>query len=80
MSSIIRLKTLKARFLPQWVFKNNYLEDLKIEKEKKALSELTTVQQRGQNHQSRAKTSSSMRMSNAMAKSVPSDYNRDRHV
>ena len=35
---------------------------------------LTTVQHRGQNHQRRARTSSSIRMSRAMARMVPSDW------
>ncbi|TNN55580.1 hypothetical protein EYF80_034177 [Liparis tanakae] len=38
--------------------------------------ELTTVQQRGQNHQRRASTRSSIRMSRAMASMVPSDCDR----
>lgn len=35
----------------------------------------TTVQQRGQNHHSRAMVSSSIRMSRAIATKVPSDWN-----
>lgn len=36
------------------------------------------MQQRGQNHQSRASISRSSRMSRAMAKNVPSDWGRPR--
>lgn len=39
--------------------------------------ELTTVQHRGQNHQSKANIRSSIRMSRAMARMVPSDCSGD---
>lgn len=40
----------------------------------------TTVQQRGQNHHSRATVSSSIRMSRAMATKVPSDWKNNRRL